>query len=425
MTLPKRLKAVFKSDFNKNFLVLFSGSTISQVIPLAVSVILARIYSQEDFGVLAVFNGMVLIFTSMANLRYEFAIPLPTEDKDAVGLSFLSAFVALGISILLFLIILLFKNPILNLIGGEKLNNWIFLVPLAAFLGGLYNALNYFSLRFKQYKTIASSNILRSSSNAGLQLGFGLLGFKHAGLILGNLFSSFFGNARMIKHFFTYKHLFRFVNKQEMKKLAIRYKKFPLISVWGIFLNSLSVNTNNFFIPKIYGIGQLGLYSFGYRYLSIPLSLIGSNMGQLFYQVSSDCYKSNKPATKEFLSTLRKLLYICGPFFLILFFVIENAFAFVFGEKWRIAGTYSQILLPLFLVRTLFAPLSVIAPAFEKQGMALMMQVAIFLANVLSFVYAYVTKCDMQQFLYIYTYFGLAVYSFLLFILYRIAAQKI
>jgi O-antigen/teichoic acid export membrane protein len=425
MTLRDKIRQLLKSDFNKHFFVLISGTSISQLVPLLASVVLARIYSPEDFGILAIFTSLVSIFTSVNNLRYEFAIPLPTEDKDAVILTFLSGIIAIGFSIALFIIALLFKTPILKLIGGEQLGNWIYAVPLAIFFWGIYSPLNYFALRFKKYKLIASSNILRSSSSAGLQLGFGLAGFTQAGLILGSVFSSLFGNAGMTRLFLKFKESFKDVTRASLKRNAIRYKKFPIFSIWGIFLNNLSANINSFFISNLYGLGQLGFYSYGTRYLSIPLTLIGNNMGQLFYQVCADCHKNNLPATKEFLSTLKKLVILGFPLFFVLFFTIEDLSAFVFGEQWRIAGYYSKILLPLFFIRTVYAPLSQVSGAFEKQELSLRIQIAIFLTNMASFVTAYLLKCSITTFLILYCTIGSVVYIILGYILFLIASKKI
>lgn len=425
MKLRDRLRKLLKSDFNRHFLVLISGTTISQLVPLAASVVLARIYSPEDFGVFAIFTSLVAIFATVNNLQYQFAIPLPTEDKDAVILTFLSAIAAIGFAVVLFIVALFFKTPLLKLIGGEKLGNWIFIVPPAVILVGMYTPLNYFALRFKKFKVIATSNILRSSSGAGLQLGFGFAGFTNAGLILGNLLAYLFGNAGMVKLFLRFKHFFKDVTKDSLWKNAIRYKKFPLVSIWGIFLYSLSANINSFFISTLYGLGQLGLYSYGTRYLSIPLMLIGSNMGQLFYQVCADCHKKNLPATREFLSTLKKLAIIGFPIFFVLFFVIEDLSAFAFGEQWRIAGYYSKILLPFFFIRTLYVPVCQITSAFEKQELDFWIHVAIFAGNIVSFLIAYFSKCSISTFLTVYCIIGSIVYIILGYILFLVASRKI
>ena len=425
MTLRNRIRGMLKSDFNRHFLVLVSGTSISQLVPLAASVILSRIYSPEDFGVFAIFTSLVAIFASLNNLQYHYAIPLPTEDKDAVILTFLSVIAAIAVAIVLLIGSLFLKTPLLKLIGGEQLGNWIYVVPLAVIFVGIYTPLNYFALRFKKYKAIATSNILRSSSNAGLQLGFGFAGFTHAGLIIGNLFSYLSGNAGMAKLFLKFKHFFKDVTKESLWRNAVRYKKFPLFSIWGLFLYSLSANINSFFISTLYGLGQLGLYSYGTRYLGIPLSLIANNMGQLFYQVCADCHKKNLPATKEFLSTLKKLAVIGFPIFFVLFFTIEDISAFAFGEQWRIAGYYSKLLLPHFFIRTLYVPLGEITSAFEKQELDLWIHVAIFASNILSFIIAYAFQCSITTFLMLYCIIGSVVYIFLGYILFLVASQKI
>ncbi|WP_344981935.1 lipopolysaccharide biosynthesis protein [Compostibacter hankyongensis] len=425
MKIVQRLKIGLKSDFNKNFAVLFSGSVIAQSIPLAASIILARIYPPEDFGILAVYTALVQIFTSIANLRYEFTIPLPKEDEDAINLSFLSIIIAISVSLLLLMAFILFTKPILHLIGGEKLGNWIFFVPLSIFLGGLYNMLNYFSVRFKKYKTIAGSNILKAGTGAVFQSGLGIVGLRHSGLIIGNILSNLSGNLKMIRHFLSYKSEFKAVNKNRIWKMAKRYKDFPLISTWGIFLNSSSININNFFISNLFGVNQLGFYSYSYRYLNIPLSLISTNMGQLFFQICADCHKEKRDAKKEFISTLKKLLTICTPFFLILYFIVVDVLAFVFGEKWRIAGVYAQILLPLFFIRTIFSPLSMINGAFEKQRLALLIQSSIFFTNIISFLISYQLHLKIESFLHLYMILGVTTYTLNLYVLYLVAIKRI
>ena len=61
-----------KSSFTRNVLTLMSGTTIAQAIPLAISPILTRIYSPEDFGVLALFNTIcvILALLLMAGMKW-------------------------------------------------------------------------------------------------------------------------------------------------------------------------------------------------------------------------------------------------------------------------------------------------------------------------------------------------------------------
>ena len=52
-----------KSEFSRNVLTLMTGTTIAQAIPIAISPILTRIYTPEDFGVFALFIGVVGVRT--------------------------------------------------------------------------------------------------------------------------------------------------------------------------------------------------------------------------------------------------------------------------------------------------------------------------------------------------------------------------
>jgi len=41
-----------------------------------------------------------------------------------------------------------------------------------------------------------------------------------------------------------------------------------------------------------------------------------------------------------------------------LFVIVEDLFALVFGEEWRVAGNYAQVLIPMMFVKFISSPLS-------------------------------------------------------------------
>ena len=97
-----------KSEFSRNVLTLMTGTTIAQAIPIAISPILTRIYTPEDFGVFALFIGVVGVISVIATLTYEQAIILPKYDKYAINIFMLSLILILFTSIFSFIIIFLF-----------------------------------------------------------------------------------------------------------------------------------------------------------------------------------------------------------------------------------------------------------------------------------------------------------------------------
>lgn len=167
------LKQFMSNEFNKNVLKLMTGATIAQAIPVAISPILTRLYTPEDFGVLTIFIALTAIFGSIVNARYELAIVLPEKEEDSINLVALSILIAIFISSLLLVAILLFKNSIILLLGNDQIGLWLYFVPLTVLFIGIFNSLNYLNTRLKMFGVIAKVKVVKSVSLAIVQLGLG------------------------------------------------------------------------------------------------------------------------------------------------------------------------------------------------------------------------------------------------------------
>ena len=108
----------------------------------------------------------------------------------------------------------------------------------------------------------------------------------------------------------------------------------------------------------VYSVATLGFYSHVQRVLGLPASLIGSSIGRVFFYEANKEKQSTGKAINTFKQTIKKLLLIGTPIFCILFLTVESLFAFVFGESWRIAGEYAQIMIPFFFVQFVVSSIS-------------------------------------------------------------------
>ena len=59
---------------------LAGGTAVSRLVVLMAAPLLTRIYTPDDFGVLAVYGSIVNIAVVLSSLRFEFAIPLPEQE---------------------------------------------------------------------------------------------------------------------------------------------------------------------------------------------------------------------------------------------------------------------------------------------------------------------------------------------------------
>lgn len=420
MKIYKKFKNIIsKSDFLKNLLTLLSGTSIAQAIPVLLSPVLTRLYTPKDFGVLAVFISLSSIFGTIANLRYELAVLLPKKKIEALSLVYLGSILSSILSILLLIFFILFHDTVLVWLKDDSLTHWLYFIPLVVFFAGLYNMLNYYNTRIREYKSIAVSKISKSVSMVFIQLVYGFLKLTKTGLILGYGSSIFFGNLKLFKNTIKDKELHKQVSIKTIKEVAGKYKRFPLFTFPATLANQLAVEMTNILISTVFNTVTLGLYSLSNRILGMPSALIGASVGQVYMQEAADEKNRTGKAVIIFKSVLRKLLYIAVPFFGFIFFIAEDLFAFIFGEEWRIAGFYAKIMMPLLFIRFITAPVSVSLSVFEKQHISLIWQVGLLFLSMISISLAFYFKISFEEFLYFYVSILFVYYIVLILILYK------
>ena len=351
-------KLKLNSEFSRNVLTLMTGTTIAQAIPIAISPILTRIYTPEDFGVFALYIGIVNFIAIVATARYEMAIVLPKSEKEAINILALSILITLSIVFVITLIILFFKESILNTLNANSLGNIIYLVPLSILLAGLAQSFNYWSNRKEYFKNMSNAQISQSISVGIFQPVFKFIGIN-SGLILGNIVGRFVSVFVLIHKFIKNDTIsIQYIKKEVILGQMIKHKDFPLVNSLHAFSDIVRISGSVMLISSFFGTTILGLYSLSLRVLQVPIGIIGSALGQVLYKKFSSLHNDNQPLYPYVKEIIVKLLLVALPIFGILFFVAPDLFAFVFGEKWRVAGEYSQLLIPYLFINFIISPIS-------------------------------------------------------------------
>ncbi len=363
-----------------------TGTTIAQAIPLAISPILSRLYTTEDFGILAVYSATIYIITTFATGGYEAAIVLPKQDKKAVNILGFSARMLMLVAAITLFSILFFRDYFAKYIVFEYTDLFLFFIPISLLLLGLYNNLNYFNLRKKHYKNISAASVWRSLVLGSSQLLFGVFQLGAIGLIIGQMLSMVGVNIPLAKPIKKYSRL---LSWKAQKQVAKEYKEFPSYVMWS---NGLSIGSSQFpvlLMKRFFGDATVGSFSFSQRIINTPMSILGSSIGQVFYQKSAEI-KDDKTALKQLtFSTYKKLFAIGAVPFLILSFFADYIFGFVFGKEWIIAGKYTQYTSPWIFFVFISSPLSTLFFTLNKQKKALFFNILIFLSRILVLVAGY------------------------------------
>jgi len=359
-----------KSEFTRNVLTLMTGTTIAQAIPIAISPILTRIYTPEDFGIFALYISIASILSLIATGRYELAIMLPTKDKDAVNIVALSLFISFFVSFIALLIVSIFNTQITSLLGNPDISSWLYFIPLTVLFTGIYQSFNYWSNRKKEYKRLATSKVIQSTTTATTNLSMGFAGFGSSGLVLASVLGQGVVASFLAQR--VYKEgLYRLKDIETIKILVMlkKYKKLPLFNLPNALIDGIRVSGISILIAKNFTTASLGQFSLAWKIVQTPTALIGSSLSQVFFQKIATA----KRADLYLIVTkfLLKSTLISLPIFLFIYIFAEDIFAIVFGQEWRLAGEIASLLSPWIFFNFLTAPMGNLFIVLNRQEIVL------------------------------------------------------
>lgn len=369
-------RKLIDSEFYRNVAVLMSGTALAQGMYVLAAPILSRLFQPDAFGILALYNALVVIVTSIASLRYEISIVLPRSDDDAVNLLSLSLGLIILNSILLLIIIAFGSHLIVAALGNPALEPWLWFVPLSMLAVGVHGALYNWSTRHKQFMRLSITDILRALVLLVAQIVGGLLGLGVYALIWGNILGQV--TAVLVLSCVTYvkeKRLFlKSFSFQKVKQLAKKYQNFPKYNSPQVFISILTRNLTPFLLACFFGSEVVGLYSLTERCLQTPIYLISQSVMRVFYQKASEIY-NHKGNIYGLLKRTTLGLVVIG-FFPALTTILAGPqiFSWLLGDNWYTAGSYARWLIIWLFFNFINPPAVSVSQVLGLQRLALIME---------------------------------------------------
>jgi len=366
-----------KNDVFKNMAILAMGVGGAQVISLALTPVLTRIYTPEDFGILAIFMAVVGIVSPFSTLRYSVPIPLLNKDGIAINLFALATCILLFLTILVIVILSFYVDEIFEIFSIGNLVSYWWLIPIMIFVSGSYEILNAWSIRQKYFKAISKSNVLKTLSSSLVKIFLGVLGVKPMGLLVGAIFANIYGTVFLAKsNFQSIKENIRYITKKRILFLAQRYAEYPKYRLPSQFILVLSQQAPLLFLATFFGANVVGYFGLTMMVLSVPLALFGSTTGQAYYAEIAKIGRKDPTKIYEVTQDVIKKLFLLSLIpFLILLIGSPILFNTIFGDAWYESGVYASIMSFYMLTAFVSAPLANALSVFEDQLMFLKLNI--------------------------------------------------
>jgi len=299
----------------------------SQVIAnIIFTVILARILTPEEYGVVAVITVFTNLFSVLSDAGLGTAIiqnkNLSSEDTNSIFAFsiYFAVLLACIFAVLAYPISIVFHNPV------------YIKLCLILILSILFNTLNMVPngllLKEKKFKSVAFRTISVTLLTGIVTVVLALLGFKYYALVIQSVLSSlaiFLWNFKSSDIKITLK-----LNRLSLEKI----RHFSIFQFLFSFINYISRNLDNLLIGIFMGSSNLAYYDKGYKLMCYPLNYLTNVITPVLHPILSD-YKNDSNYIYTKYQKVVKLLSLLGIFIsLFCYFNSKEIIMIMFGKQW-------------------------------------------------------------------------------------------
>lgn len=351
------------SPFLRHVLTLMTGTAVAQGVTFFMMIVLARIYTPRDMGLLATYVSVASILVAVAALRYDMAIMLPRKEPEALSVARLGMVCLTAVSLLATAA----SFPLSGLIErqwGHEVALWMPLVGLTTFLMSAVELFKYWFNRNSDYRAIAVNQAEQQIGLTSGQLVLGAAGMGGmAGLLLGHTAGQIFAFANLGRQAGP---LWRRLPQDapSLRWAARRYRRMPLLNGPNALADALRTNGIQLLIGG-YSVASLGQFQMAWRYLDAPLILINGAVARVFFQKLSTIEPGQmRPLVRV---TIKRAILIGLVPFALIYALSPWIFPFFLGSQWTESGSFARALTPWLFMMLITSPISNLFIVTEHQ----------------------------------------------------------
>jgi O-antigen/teichoic acid export membrane protein len=307
---------------------------LSKIITPITNMILARLLAPEAFGIVATVT-MIISFVDMFTdagfqkylVQHEFINN--KEKEQSTNVAFITN---LTISFFFWFIIIIFRNPIANIVGNPGLGKVVAIaciqLPLTSF-SSIQMALYKRDLNFK---TLFGARMVKALIPLLITVPLAVAGLSYWALIIGSICGEI-SNAFIltIKSKWKPSLFYSFLLLKDMLSFSV-WTLLESISVW------LTLWFDVFIIGNSFSQYYLGLYKNSLNMVNSLMAVVSAAIIPILFSSLSRLQNNEVEYKKMYYTTQRFAAYLIFPMGLGLFLYSDLATSILFGNKWSEAN---------------------------------------------------------------------------------------
>ena len=332
--------------------VIVSGTLAAQVLVLAASPILTRVFTSTEFGSYALVYALANLLFPLAALRVDALVPLPRSEDEAADLVGFGLRAAAGVGLLGTALVLLVQAWWIGDTGGQW--RWLWAAAPMTALVAAFQVVNAWAIRRGRFGAIARRNVLQAAVMVSVQVLAGLSGAAAGGLLSG-LALAFVVSILALT---VGSGLPRDVLFLRRGALHGRTDAAVSLSLAGV-LNSAGLQAPMLLVTSLFGLAAAGHFALAQQAVAVPAALVGQAVSQVYLsRLSAHVRETGQSGRTIFLAATRPLLVLAVPAGAVAYLAAPVVFPVVFGESWRTSGEMVAALSVSLAAQLVGAPLS-------------------------------------------------------------------
>jgi O-antigen/teichoic acid export membrane protein len=333
------------------------------VLQMATMMLLARLLSAEDFGLL----GMALVLTGFLGLFKDAGLSAATIQRLEVTKEQISTLFwingAVGGALAAFTAVL---APVVVTFYGEPRLYWITIVLGVAFVfSGLAAQHQALILREMRFVTLAKIEVLSLAISSAAGVVMALLGWRYWALVSMTVVGSIVGAAgAWLAN--------PWVPGLPRRKCGVRSMlHFGWMATCNNFVLFLAWNSHNVLLGRFWGADAVGLYGRAYQLATLPVHQLNGAITSVAFPALSRIQDDPERLARSFLRGFSLLASLTIPIAISCALFAEEIVRVVLGAKWMEAAPIFSLLAPTVFVFAVANPLSWLVISTGQIGRAL------------------------------------------------------
>lgn len=302
------------------------GQGLRLILNFAISVILARLLTPEDFGLI----GMIAIFTGFVQLFTELGLGAAIIQKPDLAERHRSTvfWVNLQVGLLLTILVAALAPLLATFYDEPALLGLTVVIALNFLLGSLGIVQRALLRKQMAFRRLFVVNIVAAILAGAVAITMALVGYGVWSLVAQLLVRTIV-SAVMLWFLTPWKPkwLFNVGGLKELLGFSSNLLGFSAINYWAR-------NMDNLLIGRIIGSAALGIYSRAYSIMLLPLTQISAVMTQVMFPVLSSIQGDLALTRRVYLRATRSIALLSFPLMVGLLVVADSFVLVVYGEQW-------------------------------------------------------------------------------------------